>query len=286
MLKLKRPEMPPGFSQDVLQVKTEIAQKIGQLIANPQPVSKKQRRVKILDFPEIWKDYKVHFTQAQHEKCGYCEVYVTPGQSGDVEHYAPKGDVRELDDYAPGHEVPFSSSVEGRKTKVLSQFGYWWLAYDWSNYLLSCSVCNQRWKGAIFPVQEKPRTIPPSQATQETPLLLNPYSDIDPGQHLRFSDFGQIEACGNSLFGKETIRTCGLDRDSLVKARREKSKRAYQLVRALSQAVKSENRAEIKKVLRDFYEMGREEYEFAGMVRIIFVENCGICWKDLEDLIN
>lgn len=286
MLRFKRPDMPPGFPQDVLQAKTEIAQKIGQLIANPPPVTTGRKRKKSLEFPDKWKAYKAHFAQAQHGKCGYCEMIVIGGQPGDVEHYAPKGDIRELDESAPGQEVPFLSSVEGRKTKVLSQLGYWWLAYEWSNYLLACAICNQSWKGAIFPVLEQPRSLPPSLASQERPLLLNPFDETDPDEHLRFSDLGQIEARDQSLYGKATIRTCGLDRDSLVKARREKSRRAYQLAQELSQAVKSQNQAEIKRVLADFHEMGRVEYAHAGMVRIIFEENCGISWSDLEELVD
>lgn len=30
---------------------------------------------------------------------------------------------------------------------------YWWLAYNYDNYLASCTLCNQRFKEAKFPIR-------------------------------------------------------------------------------------------------------------------------------------
>ena len=111
--------------------------------------------------------------------------------------------------------------------------------------------------------------------------MLNPFGEDDPGEHLRFSDLGQIEARNQSSIGLATIRTCGLDRDSLVRNRLEKARSAYQLVQELSG---SSTDAERRKVLEKFYELGRAEYAFCGMVRIIFEEQCRVKWSVLEEL--
>ena len=286
MLLFKRPAMPPDFPHRMEQARREIAGKIGQKAAHPPPAGKRKSKRKAISFPDKWKAYKVDFAKAQFGKCGYCEIMVIGGQPGDVEHFAPKGEVWELDETALGQEIPFLSTVEGRKPRVLSEQGYWWLAYEWSNYLLSCAVCNQYWKGAIFPVQEQRRKLPPSEAVLEVALLLNPFGEIDPVQHLRYSDIGQIEARDQSVMGLATIRTCGLDRDSLVKIRQEKALRAYQLVQELSQAVQNQDQQEIERVLREFYQSGRAEYAHAGMVRMIFEEQCQIKWSELEEMMG
>lgn len=284
MLRFKRPALPPDFPQKVAQAKQDVEQKIGQRNSNPLPSGKKKRKKKAFNFPDKWREYKAAFAKAQFGKCGYCEIMVIGGQPGDVEHFAPKGEVWEVDEAAPGQEVPFLSTVKGRKPKVLSEQGYWWLAYEWSNYLLSCAVCNQYWKGAIFPVREQPRNLPPSKAIKELPLLLNPFNRRDPGKHLRFSEIGQIEALNQSAIGLATIRTCGLDRDSLVKSRLEKASRAYKLVQELSQA--GDDQTETRRVLKQFYDLGNAKYIHAGMVRIIFEELCQTKWGVLEELVG
>jgi hypothetical protein len=239
---------------------------------------------KTVKFPDTWKNYKGLFAEAQHGKCGYCEMMVTGGQPGDVEHFYPKGEVWALrpDTLTWGAERSWASTVEGRLHDVLSDQGYWWLAYDWSNYLLACTVCNSYWKLSFFPVEEESRALPPSADVVETPLLLNPFGSHEPAAHLSFTEFGQIVAKDLSRFGAETIRTCGLDRVSLVRARLEKARRAHFLARELVTADKTEK---IVSILRDFQELGREEYVHSGMVRAIFKDLCGTDWNELEEML-
>jgi hypothetical protein len=283
MMRYKRPDMPPDFPGKVKQAREDAEANIRRLVKAPQEAGKGKKKKKSYEFPDLWKEYKAVFSQAQYGKCGYCEAQVIGGQHGDVEHFAPKGEVWELDENAPGSEIPYLSSVKGRKHIVVCEQGYWWLAYDWSNYLLSCAICNESWKGAIFPVLRKPRKVPPSKRAREVPGMLNPFGDVDPGEHLRFSDLGQVEARDQSAIGLATIRTCGLDRDSLVRNRLEKARSAYRLVQELSN---SRTEAERRKVLQEFYELGRAEYVFSGMVRIIFEEQCQVKWSVLEELVG
>jgi len=68
-------------------------------------------------------------------KCAYCESRFLHVYSGDVEHFRPKGEIEE----ATPNKKP----------------GYYWLAADWTNLLLSCRNCNQKLKHLIFGKLEK-----------------------------------------------------------------------------------------------------------------------------------
>jgi hypothetical protein len=69
---------------------------------------------------EYWKKAKQQLKSESGGKCAYCEAPTAVVAHGDVEHFRPK-------------------SV------------YWWLAYCYDNYLFSCQICNQTFKGDSFP---------------------------------------------------------------------------------------------------------------------------------------
>lgn len=68
-----------------------------------------------------WKPAKDQLFAETHDKCAYCETPTAVVDYGDVEHFRPKSK-------------------------------YWWLAYCYDNYLVSCAVCNQAFKSDKFPV--------------------------------------------------------------------------------------------------------------------------------------
>jgi hypothetical protein len=74
---------------------------------------------------DYWKPAKEQLKAETHNKCAYCEADTAVVAHGDVEHFRPK-------------------SV------------YWWLAYCYDNYLYSCQVCNQVYKGNSFPIRGVP----------------------------------------------------------------------------------------------------------------------------------
>jgi hypothetical protein len=108
-------------------------------------------------------------------KCAYCESLVTSTHPGDVEHYRPKGQVRERD----GRIV---------RTRVGDQEvahpGYWWLAYAWVNLLPACIDCNRRrehgeemvpaGKADHFAIRGKRAMSPTDCLDDEQALLLDP----------------------------------------------------------------------------------------------------------------
>src|SRR5262249_41491941 len=60
--------------------------------------------------------------RAQHDKCAFCESKMCHTGFGDVEHYRPKAGYKQ------------------REGDALGRPGYYWLAYEWSNLLLSCQL--------------------------------------------------------------------------------------------------------------------------------------------------
>ena len=70
-----------------------------------------------------WKPAKEQLLSESYGKCAFCECEIPSHNHGDVEHYRPK-------------------SI------------YWWMAYTIDNFLLSCSICNQR-KSNSFEVRRE-----------------------------------------------------------------------------------------------------------------------------------
>lgn len=68
-----------------------------------------------------WKAAKKQLIKESHGKCAYCESGATAISYGDVEHFRPKA-------------------------------SWWWLTCSWENYLFSCQLCNQQYKGENFPI--------------------------------------------------------------------------------------------------------------------------------------
>ncbi|MGB1109954.1 MAG: hypothetical protein ACPG4N_06345 [Gammaproteobacteria bacterium] len=85
-----------------------------------------------------WRTSKDQLKIEAHNKCAYCEADVSVVAHGDVEHYRPKS-------------------------------SYWWLAYCYDNYLYSCQICNQTFKGKHFPIHgnEMPSADLPNPATDQ-----------------------------------------------------------------------------------------------------------------------
>lgn len=138
-------------------------------------------------------------TRQQHGKCCYCESAYSATSAGRIDHFRPKGAVRQ------------------GKTNVRSRPGYYWLAYAWHNLLLACETCNRR-KSDYFPLEE------PAQRAHnhldpiehEVPLLLNPYTDPDPSKHLAFTG----SACRPlTERARVTVAVLGLNRPELQEQR-------------------------------------------------------------------
>ncbi|MFV8339321.1 hypothetical protein ACNQGL_08610 [Flavobacterium sp. LB3P21] len=138
----------------------------------------------------------------QNNKCCFCEAKYKHVASGDVEHFRPKAE------FSQGHG------------NLLHRPGYFWLAYDWNNLLVSCEICNRRGKGFYFPLKNPHRrfTNHLSNIQVEEPWFINP-SLINPEVHIRFYK----EVPEHITFeGAKTISYLELDREELNEMRLSK----------------------------------------------------------------
>ncbi|RLJ73666.1 HNH endonuclease family protein [Pedobacter alluvionis] len=156
-------------------------------------------------------------------KCAYCESTFLHVYPGDVEHFRPKGEIEGI----PNNPKP----------------GYYWLAADWDNLLLSCRNCNQKLKHLIhghaskitmgkmnqFPLSDPARYVRKHDHANgikdEEPyrLLLNPCVD-DPELHLEYGAQGIIRPKKDqhnavSEMGRKSIEVYVLQRVPLVQER-------------------------------------------------------------------
>lgn len=146
-------------------------------------------------------------------KCAYCEGDLNITGYPEVEHFRPKGSVREDRNHG----------------------GYYWLAHEWSNLLLVCRRCNNA-KSNRFPLKDEstrcegqpelnggklcsdwinPHT---GQLNREERLLLNPEWD-EVEKQFYFTPDGEIHSDTDQ--GVKSIEVYGLNRDALVFSRKK-----------------------------------------------------------------
>lgn len=120
---------------------------------------------------------------------------------------------RELDGYHHGKccycEVPLDANSEVEHWRPKSR--YYWLAYSWSNLLLSCGFCNKT-KLNQFPLEDEGKRALDHhmRLDAEKPAILKPDGDIDPSSHIEFHG-DRPEALNQSAIGTKTIEVLGLD---------------------------------------------------------------------------
>ncbi|ACY14331.1 hypothetical protein [Haliangium ochraceum] len=236
-LRGRRPETPPGFdhSPDIARARARI-----------QARAAAGKLLRASDFPALWLAHKDVFAAAQRDKCAYCETESAAAQFGTIDHYRPKTSI-----------VDRASGNRGRRRRP----GYYWLAYDWQNWLYVCQVCNHA-KGEQFPLRRR-RRVRPGAERDERPLLLNPY-DTDPAPHLRFDARGGVR--GLTPEGRRTIEVCRLERIHLVR-KRERSARALRTMFDTYHLVARARPGSAAEFLELLTRSTRADAEYAGMAR-------------------
>ena len=161
-------------------------------------------------------------------KCAYCETEIYRGSFGDVDHFRPKGSIREY----PAKTAVIININGGDEEHP----GYYWLAYTPENLLYSCDLCNkpnrQRsgnrliGKHDFFPLETNFRATQPGEEAGESPLLINPFLE-DPDTHLLLDQTGVLAS--KTERGRMCIEMLGLNERDLPNARR----RTYKDVREL-----------------------------------------------------
>jgi uncharacterized protein (TIGR02646 family) len=159
----------------------------------------------------LYKSQREWLNRIFRGKCAYCESRLTGNQPGDVEHFRPKGRI----------QVELLGGTEHKP-------GYYWLAYETSNLLIACDLCNSSFKREKFPLaDESLRAQVPGEEKREVPLLFHPVND-DPAMHVVFDPMtGFLAAKDEQMQAKTTIEMLGLNLRKLPDLRRK----AYQSTR-------------------------------------------------------
>lgn len=158
--------------------------------------------------PDIYGDETVKqaLIDDQHEKCCYCESKFIATGFGDIEHFRPKGGVRQ------------------ERRASLEKPGYYWLAYDWNNLFFSCEICNRRYKRNWFPLLNPALRAKyhGTSISRERTLLPDP-GVTNPGRYLKFNKhvIKPRSHRNSTVRGKACIRAYGLDRAHLNRHREE-----------------------------------------------------------------
>ena len=202
-----------------------------------------------------------------NKKCAYCESEFFAVTPADIEHFRPK------------------SRTITKRMKNPKFIGYYWLAADWDNLLLSCPNCNRRKTHSVpgstkkvtigkheqFPLSdEKYRCTRHGnndrfQQDEQSRLLINPCKD-NPERYFVYTDknspegFGIIKAKGQLSAADvqrviESIRVYALHRIDLVKTRAKHVDDIYEKILVINHAIENFNKAKKaidKKKEKDF----------------------------------
>ncbi len=231
---------------------------------------------------DIKKDVFINPDGPFHGKCAFCEQKIYSNQHVDIEHFRPKGGIKDE------NNKPIQIDDDG---ETIDHPGYYWLAYDWRNLLPSCVLCNQpssdHSEGPIgkrnyFPVKDF-RACRPGEEEQEEPLLLHPVFR-DPKDHLRVDETGVLVALTKE--GRKCIDILALNERNLPKDRRDKYLEVRDKVGALYLELatdKHSNKAvRLKKDIRD---IKKGAYEYCAAARKAIEDaraDMELGWSDLE----
>ena len=191
----------------------------------------------------------------QNHKCAFCEAKVTHVAYGDVEHFRPKGGVRQ------------------DAADKLSQPGYWWLAYEWENLLFACQVCNGRHKGNLFPLKDPKKRCgkPTDDLNSERPIFINPADpkDKDPETLIDWRGSEPVAVKGN-IRARVTIAALGLDDQERWEPRRKFYRTLKHLWDSTELLANSKTPACVQKAKANrafLADAVKDSGEYAGMIR-------------------
>jgi hypothetical protein len=199
----------------------------------------------------IYRAVKAELEARQHGKCCYCEVVFDdhkPHADTCVEHWRPK----------------LSSRQEQGATRIRP--GYYWLAYNWDNLLVSCSFCNRK-KNDLFPLANPARRAlhHGMPIEDEEPAILKPDGKEDVRLHITF--YNEVPV-GITDLGRETIKV--LELDSLAHGLRKKHfaaiTEAVDLCRRKANSVDQVDIYNVANARRFLADAARPEAKYSAMV--------------------
>jgi uncharacterized protein (TIGR02646 family) len=202
-------------------------------------------------------DVKGSLIDLQNNKCCFCESKIGHISYGDVEHFRPKAGWVQNDE-------------------AINKPGYYWLAYDWANLLLSCQKCNQRFKKNYFSLQNPNQRAKSHQSdlSVEMPVIVHPV-DENPEDFICFKDEIPVGIDKHGR-GSKTIERLGLDRELLNEQRRERLmliKDIYNLANDYPVTFPELKQKAIAKIEKYYHQSQSDRTEYASMLRSFFKDN-------------
>ncbi len=178
---------------------------------------------------KVWSRASAALRSASDGKCWYCEK--KPSRSDmPVDHFRPK------------------ASVHG----AAEHTGYWWLAFEWQNFRLSCTFCNSRRRDVVtgltggkqdyFPILEPPSRQFSATDADDRPMLLDPLVDSDT-KLLSFHPNGRSAPSNDDkehddhLRAETSIELYHLNHSAIVRERKTLARQIRQLVEEGEKAV-------------------------------------------------
>jgi uncharacterized protein (TIGR02646 family) len=190
-------------------------------------------------------EFRDALENCQGPKCCFCEK---PIYNGAIEHFRPK------------------KAWQQTRGGALNRPGYYWLAYSWSNMLLSCTECNQAdQKGNLFPVNGLRATDHTMDCEAEQNLIINP-SVEDPSISITFTGSIPIH---NNLRGKFNIELFKLDtRGDLVPIRKDRFElyKTLKDIAGLAEPVGVFTQLKINEAKAFIHNAAEVKAPFAGMI--------------------
>jgi len=255
---LNKLEIPAGWEEDAARARAAVE------------ASDEGTRAQVINaHQEVWKKLKTSLGNLTNDKCWYSEAKQV-GTDRDVDHYRPKNAVK-------GSDHP----------------GYYWLAFDKTNYRYSCIFCNRRRKDEDsggtggkhdnFPLWDESRRAytPDHDLELEQPLLLDPCKAGDP-QLLAFADNGEAlprhsEKTYPRLYkrARVTIETYHLNHSDFKNARLELMRRLEVQVKRAERFWKrlDEGNADIEQAysnaIKDILDHIDDDAEFSAFAKMI-----------------
>jgi len=199
---IREGDLPPQDWIDEAEVITQ------QLIDAPDESSRKDI---IDDNDGFWRDEKIRdwLLSQFANKCWYTEAEESVSAIH-VDHFRPKGRITNLD-----------------KSK---EQGYWWLAFEWRNYVISGQLINTK-KSDFFPLLEGSRArecCPYDELNMEAPILISPLTNETRLISYDLDDAGCIAVPAGGIDENEKLKAnhsidiLGLNRLSRLNEKRKK----------------------------------------------------------------
>lgn len=234
------------------------------LMAEKDPV----KRNKLIDKNSgLWGEIKKHLLFLSQNKCWYSEAKESYSHYH-VDHFRPKK--RALD------------------IKNQDQGGYWWLAFDWSNFRITGSVGNTK-KGDRFYVYANKAKTPKSNINLEVCYFLDPTDEQDP-MTITFNENGEVLPSNKKkrdwdyIRATYTIDNLDLNYPGLVDARRDLWTNVVLQVREIQSLIDKNNRTpdpltklEIKNKIFQLRELVKPKAQFSATTKACLLSS-GLKW--------